>query len=334
MPSAGEIRAQVARELERRQRLAVPALAGGVLYLLGTIILASTSKGAPTVGLLQGLKPAVSGVANPAVSPRAAEVKYISHHAFGLIAGSIVTAIGLAALTLVLLFLLDATRFRRPETWAAARPLLLLGGTLLAVVTILHQVVTAVETHKFAVGQLHDTHAVEQALTKATPIVIAGTLGLVSWLALAAGMIATMLNALRVGLLPRWVGFLGMFSAILIFLPLGGALLEVIPAFWMVAVGILLAGKWSSGDPPAWAAGEARPWPTAAERRGAAQRGRDGSGKEAAADAVPAGPTKAERRAAEAEARAGSRDEAVPEPTPATGSATARRRRRKRGGRA
>jgi hypothetical protein len=332
MPSAGEICAQLASEIERRQRLAVPALAGGVLYLLGTIILAATSKGAPTVGLLEGLKPAVSGVANPAVSPRATEVKYISHHAFGLIAGSIVTAIGLVALTLVLLLLIDATRFRRPQTWAAARPLVLIGGSLLAAVTIAHQVVSAIETHKFAVGHDFTNHAVEQALTKATPIVIAGTLGLVSWLALAAGMIATMLGALRVGLLPRWVAFLGIFSAILIFLPLGGAILEVIPAFWLVAVGILLAGKWSSGDPPAWAAGEARPWPTAAERRGAAQRGRAQDKDE------PAAPTKAERRAAEAEARADSRagavnGDAAPEPTPVAGAAASRRRRRKRGGR-
>ncbi len=331
MPSAGEIRAQLAREIERRQRLAVPTLAGGVLYLLGTIILAATSKGAPTVGLVQGLKPAVSGVANPAVSPRATEVKYISHHAFGLIAGSIVTAIGLAALTLALLLLIDATRFRRPETWQAARPLVLIGGSLLAVVTIAHQVVSAIETHNFAVGHDFTNHAVEQALTKASPIVIAGTLGLVSWLALAAGMITTMLGSLRVGLLPRWVGYLGMFAALLIFLPLGGALLEVIPAFWMVAVGILFSGKWSSGDPPAWAAGEARPWPTAAERRGAAQRGRNG------AQAAPAaGPSKAERRAAEAQSRASSRaapEEAVPEPTPVTGASGSRRRRRKRGAR-
>jgi hypothetical protein len=330
MPSAGEIRAQVARELERRQRLAVPVLAGGILYLLGTIILASTSKGAPTVGLLQGLKPAVSGIGNPVVSPRAVEVKYISHHAFGLIAGSIVTAIGLAALTIVLLFLLEATRFRRPETWAAARPLVLAGGSLLVAMTVVHQIVSAIETHHFSVGHDYTNHAVEQALTKATPIVIAGTLGLVAWLALAAGMIATMLGALRVGLLPRWVGFLGMLAAILIFLPLGGAILEVIPAFWMVAVGILLAGKWSSGDPPAWAAGEARPWPTAAERRAAAGRG-SGDAK-SSAQPVPAGPTKAERRAAEAEARTG-RVDAPPEPTPAAAGSATRRRRRKRGGR-
>src|SRR5437899_8644140 len=99
MPTAAEIRNQVATELERRRRLAVPALAGGVLYLLGGIIIAGTLKGAPSVGLVQGLTPALRGVADPQVSPRANEVKFISHHAFALIAGSLLAALALLALT-------------------------------------------------------------------------------------------------------------------------------------------------------------------------------------------------------------------------------------------
>ena len=82
MATATEIQAQLSREAYRRGRLGVPALAGGVLYLLGSIIIAGTLKGAPTVGLFQGLEPALRGEANPAQSPRAAEVKFISHHAF------------------------------------------------------------------------------------------------------------------------------------------------------------------------------------------------------------------------------------------------------------
>src|ERR1019366_4618009 len=133
MPSADEIRQQLEREAWRRGRLAVPAFAGGVLYLLSAIIIEGTLKGAPTVGLLEGLAPALSGVAEPAVSPRAAEVKFISHHAFSPIA--------VGALTLILLLLLEATRFRRPETWSAAYPLVLYGGIAVAFVTLAHQIV-------------------------------------------------------------------------------------------------------------------------------------------------------------------------------------------------
>jgi hypothetical protein len=172
MATAAEIRDQVLREAHRRGRLGVPALAGGVLYLLGPIIIASTLKGAPTVGLLEGLTPALSGIANPALSPRAGEVKFISHHAFALIAGSLLAALAIVALTLVLLLLLDATRFRRPQTWSAARPLVLGGGIALAVVSVGHQIATAIQTHNFATGHDLSNHAVDQALTKGAANVV------------------------------------------------------------------------------------------------------------------------------------------------------------------
>jgi hypothetical protein len=268
MPSTSEIREQTASELARRGRLAVPALAGGVLYLLSGIMISSTLNGAPTVGLLQGLAPALAGEANPAVSPRAPEVKFISHHALALIAGSTLAAIAIGALTLALLLLADAARFRRPTMWSGARPLVLAGGIALALVSIGHQVVSAIETHNFAVGHDFSNHAVDNALTKGTANVITDYLDLLAGLAFAAGMIGVALNALRVGLIPRWMGILGIFTAILIFVPLGGAQLEVVPAFWMVMMGILYAGRWPNGDPPAWAAGEARPWPSQARQRG------------------------------------------------------------------
>ena len=66
MASRDDARAQVTRESERRSRLAVPAFAGGVLYLLSAIIIQATVSGAPTVGVLQGLSPALGGIANPA----------------------------------------------------------------------------------------------------------------------------------------------------------------------------------------------------------------------------------------------------------------------------
>ena len=274
MPNASEISEQVAGESDRRSRLAVPAFAGGVLYLLGAIIATSTLNGAPTVGLLQGLAPALSGVANPPVSPRAEEVKFISHHAFALIAGSTLAAVSIGALTLILLLLLDATRFRRPETWSAARPLVLFGGIGLALLSVGHQVVSSIETHSFAVGHDFSSRAVDNALTKGATNVVTDYVDLLAGIALMAGMIGVMVNALRVGLLPRWMGILGMFAGVLIFLPIGGATLEVVPAFWMVMMGILYVGRWPNGEPPAWAAGEARPWPSQADRRAASEEGR------------------------------------------------------------
>jgi hypothetical protein len=260
-------------ESERRARLGVPAFAGGFLYFLSAIIVTSTLSSAPTVGLLQGLAPALRGEAGPAVSPRAVEVKYISHHAFALIAGSTIKSIALVALTLVLLLLLDATRFRRPQTWAYARPLVLVGGIGLAAINVVHQIAGSIRAHSFAIGHDFTSHAVEQALTKGAVNVGSQYLDLLAALALTTGMIVVSLNAIRAGLLTRWMGVIGIFSGILIFLPIGGATLEIVPAFWMLGMGMLYLGRWPNGDPPAWAAGEARPWPTQAERRAEREEG-------------------------------------------------------------
>lgn len=304
MPSTAEISEHVAGETERRNRLAVPAFGGGFLYLISAIIIASTTNSAPTVGLLQGLGPALSGVANPPVSPRTAGVKFISHHAFALIAGGVLSAISLTILTLILLFLSSAISFRRPQSWRFARPLLIIGGTGLILTSVGHQVVSAIETHKFAVGHDHTNHAVEQALLTSPANAVVGYIELLAGLSLVAGMVATSINALRVGLLPRWMGMLGIFTSLLIFLPDIGAELQVIPAFWIVMMGILLLGRWPkpTGDPPAWVAGVAVPWPA---------RGGGRAGATAAAVAGGVG--------------------SVPAPVMPAPRATSRKRRRKRG---
>ena len=317
MASRDDARAQVTRESERRSRLAVPAFAGGVLYLLSAIIIQATVSGAPTVGVLQGLSPALRGIANPAESPRASEVKFISHRAFPLIAGSVLAALAIAALMLSLLLLFDGARFRRPETWPAARPLALAGGICLAVLSIGNQIAKAIETHHFAVGRDFTNHAVDHALTKSSVYLPFDYLGLLAGIALAAGTIVIALNAMRVGLLPRWMGFLGMFTGILIFFAREGAFLQIVPAFWMVSLGILFAGRWPNGEPPAWAAGEARPWPSQA--RGARSRARPAGSGDGTQPATGAG--------------ASEQPDATPAPAKPPGPSSARKRRRKRGAR-
>jgi hypothetical protein len=316
MTSGSETKAQVARESDRRRTLAVPAFAGGLLYLLGGIISTATLNGIPSVGLLQGLQAALRGEANPAVSPRVGEVKFISHHAFPLIAGSLLTALALVTLALVLRFLFSAVRFRRPESWVAAGPLALVGGLGLAALNLAHEIVRAIETHAFATGHNFTRHAADRALLLAgtNSVVITIPVVLCS-LMLAIGMIVTIYGGMRVGLLTRWHGILGIFSGV-IFLPLfQSATLQLITSFWLVAMGILLMGRWPNGDPPAWAAGEARPWPSQAEAR-------EARAKRAGAPALsPAG------------ASGGSGAEVAPAPQRPAQASSSRRRRRKRGGR-
>jgi hypothetical protein len=89
----------------------------------------------------------------------------------------------------------------------------------------------------------------------ATGFELAGRIGL----AFALGY--TCLFAMRVGLLTRFWGSLG--------IAVGVAALLLIPQFTMIFfiyLALLLVGKLPRGRPPAWEAGEAVPWPSPGER--------------------------------------------------------------------
>jgi hypothetical protein len=291
MAEGPEIIQRVAFERARRARLGVPVAAGGVLYLLGAIIVYQVFAGLRTVGLLQALQPALNGKALTTVSPRAQEIEYISHHAFPLIAGGVLEGIAFAALTALLLFLLDAVRFRAPEPSPAARMLVLVGGGGTAVVSIAAEIVRAVSTHEFVTGGRFGERAVEQAVSTGAANVIVGNLDLLLPIVLVVGMIMAILRATRVGLIPRWLRGTGILAAILL-LPLfsTASLLQVVPAAWMAFMGMLLLGKLPSGEPPAWEAGEAVPWPPGgAAARGAGQRS-EASPKPALASATGGAP--------------------------------------------
>jgi hypothetical protein len=317
-PDKGEVRRQVEYESERRARLGVPAFAGGVLYLLGTIILTGTLKNLPTVGSLQGIAPALGGQPNPAVSPRAAEVRFYDHHAFALIAGAVLSAIAVLMLLFVLRFLLGATRFRRPQTAPILGPLILIGGIGLPLLSVLGEIVQAVNAHNFVTGHDFTTHAVEQALTKNTWYVVLGYVTPLAALSLVGGMITLMVSSVRVGLQARWMGIVGGVGGLILLVP--SETLSVIPAFWMVGTGILLMGRWPGGDPPAWAAGEARPWPSQAQVRAERDAGRSGS----AAKGPPA------RSGSQSKGDGGEANGVAPEPVlPGAAAGTKRRRKRR-----
>ncbi len=313
--SKAEIGERLEYEGRRRARLGVPAFAGGVLYLLGAITQNATLKDLPTVGVLQGVAPALSGQANPAVSPRAAEVRYLDHHAFGLIAGYALAAAGIGALVVMLLFLFDAARFRRPQTAAVSRPLALVGGSAYAGLLVLGGIVQAVASHDFVSGRDFTTHAVEHALTKNPVYEALAYLTPLAGLVLVGGMIALMVSTVRVGLQPRWMGIVGGVAAVILVVP--SPELTLLVSFWMLGIGLLFMGRFPGGDPPAWTAGVARPWPSQLEAR-AQREARRGGGRQGGGASKGGGQGKAQPAV-----------EAVPEPVRPAGSGGRRRRKRK-----
>jgi hypothetical protein len=83
---------------------------------------------------------------------------------------------------------------------------------------------------------------------------------------------------MRVGLLTRFMGVLGIIVGILSFLPQLEGQLPFVKIFWLGALGALFLGRWPGGNPPAWQTGEAQPWPTQQQIREARDAARDEDG--------------------------------------------------------
>jgi hypothetical protein len=98
------------------------------------------------------------------------------------------------------------------------------------------------------------------AIKDASMVKIGQFTGLVGGLALVVGLFYTCLWAMRTGLLTRLWGSLGMAVGV-------AALIGLTPLalLWFLYLGLLLCGWVPKGRPPAWAAGEAVPWPTPGE---------------------------------------------------------------------
>ena len=96
------------------------------------------------------------------------------------------------------------------------------------------------------------------------PIAIAaGLIQFIGHVALGLGFVLIALNAMRVGLLTRFMGVLGIMAGVFLAFPFFS--IPIVQAFWLVAVGMLFLGRFPNGTPPAWETGRAEPWPTRQE---------------------------------------------------------------------
>jgi hypothetical protein len=101
----------------------------------------------------------------------------------------------------------------------------------------------------------------KNAIHDASPRALAEAFHIGGGLALAFALVYGCLNAMRVGLLTRFWGSLG------IALGVAAALgLFQFTLVWFIYFGLLVLGWLPRGRPPAWEAGEAIPWPTPGEK--------------------------------------------------------------------
>lgn len=117
--------------------------------------------------------------------------------------------------------------------------------------------------------------AASNALSEATTRGAATGFGLGGRLGLAVALVYSCLWAMRLGLLTRFWGSLGM--------ALGVAALLLLVQFvliFFIYLGFLLIGRIPGGRPPAWAAGEAVPWPTPGDKAAAELQPAEPDGEE------------------------------------------------------
>jgi hypothetical protein len=266
---------QLARERGRVPAAALGAGLGAVLPLGGAI--------------------AVSQVLADQPENSPGRLIYFDQHAGELVAFAVLLGLGALALALPLRHLFLATKARRPEMPNVALWCALVGAALFCVGQIVTQVVVVDKAATFATTG-DQTYEEAKRVFESGAVRISAAAVLAGQLALGFAFVMISLNAMRVGLLTRFMGVLGIIVGVLFVLPIGGPL-PVVQSFWLGALAFLFAGRWPSGLPPAWTTGKAQPWPTQQELREQRERA---SGAQPQPEPVPA-------TGAEARPRQGSR---------------------------
>ncbi len=268
----------LAWEARRRPRAGTAAILAGLLTLLGALVRILSLNDVPRPSFAESLgRAAEPGRLGTLRSLREPLYQYIDDHAVGLIASNVLAALGFVGTAVAVAYLARAVAARRTEMPAAVVYLPYIGGAILAVETLLLGIGTVQAAHDFLTGPR--TVDAAQDLSSNGLLVTAQLLQLAGILAIGAAFVMISLNAMRVGLLTRFMGVLGIIVGVLSVLPLGGPV-PVLQIFWLIALGAVILGFWPNGVPPAWRSGRAQPWPSSQQGRQArrAQVQRRGGG--------------------------------------------------------
>jgi hypothetical protein len=172
---------------------------------------------------------------------------------------SIISAIGLLALAWTLWYLWGCTRFRDPAVKPSFIGGLAVAGCVLSAVSVVAFVIAyGTQAHDF-VSHGSQTYPQANALLSKTVIVVPQILIDLSALLIAVGLVMVSLSAMRVGLLTRFLGYVGIIAGVFTIIPL--VPIPIVEAYWLLALAYLFSGRWPGAVPPAWSTGRAERWP-------------------------------------------------------------------------
>jgi hypothetical protein len=202
--------------------------------------------------------------------------------------GSVINGVGFFALGWTLNYLFVISRARNPQLQPFIRWLAVIGAVLEGVTAIAYQQVISHKASEF-ISHGAQSYPEAHALTSGGLITALPLIAQLGSLLLTAGLIWISLSAMRVGLLTRFMGYLGVFAGVLVLFPVFSDV-PVVQGFWLVALGYLMTGHWPSGLPKAWRTGQAEPWPSNAQLRAQRQGAQSTRGARGAKVNAPSAP--------------------------------------------
>jgi hypothetical protein len=272
---------QLIYEARVRNRQAAVAGLAGVLVLVGSIV------------QLSGPHTTVDELTLDLIT---------AHKRFPLdLIAAVLNGLGSLLVAWTLAFLFGATQARKPDTKLFIKYIAIAGGVLAALTGVAYAVLVAVKVNQF-VTQGAQTYDEAKHLTSGGALLALQLVGQASALLLALGFVLVSLNAMRVGLLTRFMGYLGIAAGVLVLFQI--TQVPIVQGYWLLALAYLVSGRWPTGVPPAWRSGRAEPWPPSQGRKGRSPGSSPGFGfgrpKPAPTPApeVVAAPTAARSRAA------------------------------------
>ena len=228
---------QLAAERRRGRLAAAAAFGAGIAFAVGTVWYQAIDADRPDS------------------DDDAAVLGYFDRHGGEYLGASIFQVLGILLLAVVAVHLYRAARDRNPDQSPVVLVVGVYGPVAFAASTTLRSITLAILADDFA-GRAVKTEKAAEDLLNSPMLVVATILGLTGVLALGFWLVKGSLDAMRLGLLTRFMGVLGIALGPALILGFG---LLVMP-LWLFALGALFAGYWPRGMPPAWETGRAEPW--------------------------------------------------------------------------
>ncbi len=262
----------LAWEAANRKRAAACAWTAALLTIVGAMLSSFALAGLPTfdsaaVTATDAMRELIAGNPIPPgkVSLRA---EWLSSRLTMPIIGTVFYGIGSLLIFGVIVFLFKATRARSP----GFGQLTLIAGAVGAIAFAVGRTVAQL-SYFFAIADFSGGNNLQATEAQTGGAFVAGQyLWQLGAFAIGFAFVMLGLNAMRVGLLTRFMGVMAMVVGATFILPLDQQ--GVLRAFWLAIVGFIFMLRWPGGRiPPAWLSGKSEPWPSMAAARAQKEAG-------------------------------------------------------------